>query len=369
MESPFTDASTNLLDRVKSVSSGGTVQNRMVGQGGTPIPAGSHGDPNLQAALDRWMRNHNVEEWFLEKHTRTPFIQWKPRCTAPWRSFDGRQLSLWTLGCSSYGRRTRKKKKKIPPIRYNWVPYGVTTIGGESVLVCQLPSDQPRSGSPHLYPGSSVAVPPQAPQPVAGRLWPQPPSIRSKVEHVQDSDVCDDEGLTRVLHCLGVLAREQFKIMMMISELVFRKYLDSQVSPVSAADCPLLPDLYSMDGRFLDEDFDVVKSIGATPNTTDSAIVKKMDGHDKVQHQKLPCRHVRAAGVVVAAQGAAWTLPGLSCGLRVMRGGCGGGTGQVTCGPGTRAVLWTARDVGRLWWRSWTCYVWARHPGCPVDCA
>ncbi|XP_076438208.1 uncharacterized protein LOC143277310 isoform X2 [Babylonia areolata] len=140
-----------------------------------------------------------------------------------------------------------------------------------------------------MYPATSSATPLQTPQPVAGRLWPQPPSTPSSVTPVQDSDVHDDEAMTRVLHCLDVVTKEQNDVMIVLSEMGFRRYLDNQVDPVSAAARALLPNVYGMGRRVPDGDFDVliiskkyglicgeVKSVGATGNACDSTIVKKV---------------------------------------------------------------------------------------------
>ncbi|XP_076438252.1 uncharacterized protein LOC143277353 [Babylonia areolata] len=220
----------------------------MSGQGAAANPTGSQGNPAVQAALDLW--KNCIKEWYPDRHSRTHFL---------------------------------------PPIRFNRVPYGVTTVGEESVLVRLPPSDLPPSGSPSMYPATSSATPLQTPQPVAGRLWTPPPSTPSSVTPVQDSDVRDDEAMTRVLHCLDVVTKEQNDVFMVLSELGFRRYLDKQVDPVSAAACALLPNVYGMGRRVPDGDFDVliiskeyglicgeVKSVGATGNACDSDIVKKV---------------------------------------------------------------------------------------------
>ncbi|XP_076438205.1 uncharacterized protein LOC143277309 [Babylonia areolata] len=220
----------------------------MSGQDTAANPTGAQGNPVVQAALDLW--KDNVKEWYPDRGSRTLFL---------------------------------------PPIRFNRVPFGVTTVGGESVLERQPASDQPPSGSPPMYPATSSATPLQTPQPVAGRLWTQPPSTPSSVTPVLDSDVRDDEAMTRVLHCLDVVTKEQKDVFMVLSELGFRRYLDNQVYSVSAAARALLPNVYGMGHPVPDGDFDVliiskeyglicgeVKSVGVTGNACDSAIVKKV---------------------------------------------------------------------------------------------
>ncbi|XP_076438251.1 uncharacterized protein LOC143277352 [Babylonia areolata] len=214
----------------------------MSGQGAASNPTGSQGNPVVQAALDLW--KNCVKEWYPERHSRTLFL---------------------------------------PPIRINRVPFDVTTVGGESVLVRHPASDQRPSGSPPMYPATSSATPLQTP------LWTPPPSTSSSVTRVQDSDVRDDEAMTRVLHCLDVVTKEQKDVLMVLSELRFRRYLDNQVDPLSAAACALLPNVYGMGRRVPDGDFDVliiskkygliygeVKSAGATGNACDSDIVNKV---------------------------------------------------------------------------------------------
>ncbi|XP_076464497.1 uncharacterized protein LOC143296440 isoform X2 [Babylonia areolata] len=220
----------------------------MSGQDTAANRTGAQGHPVVQAALDLW--KNCIKEWYPDRGSRTLFL---------------------------------------PPIRFNRVPYGVTTVGGESVMVRLSPSDLPPSGSPPMYPATSSATPLQTPQPVAGRLWTPPPSTPYCVEHVMDSDVRDDEAMTRVLHCLDVVTKEQNDTMVVLSELRFRRYLDNQVDPVSAAARALLPNVYDMGRPAPDGDIDVliiskeyglicgeVKSVGATGNACDCAIVKQV---------------------------------------------------------------------------------------------
>lgn len=179
----------------------------------------------------------------------------------------------------------------LPPIKFNRVPYDVADIAGQSVLVPRAPSDQPTRRPAVNYP-SQPSQPPQPDPPVAGRVWRQQPATPTPLPNVQGSDVRDDAALQRVLRCLRAVAERQQEVMVVISELQFRKYLDDRTDPIHAAACVLLPRPVTMSPEHRRGDFDVlvvhsryglivgeVKSVGATPKDTpdvDRAVVSKV---------------------------------------------------------------------------------------------
>nr|KAG5701746.1 hypothetical protein BaRGS_004348 [Batillaria attramentaria] len=103
---------------------------------------------------------------------------------------------------------------------------------------------------------------------------------------VQETDVRDDRAMQQVLQSIRQLAERRQEVMMVLSQLEFRKYLDNQVDPITVAATRLLPRPATLGNP--DGDFDIlmvsrqyglvvgeVKSVGHKPKyTTDQAIVK-----------------------------------------------------------------------------------------------
>nr|KAG5694421.1 hypothetical protein BaRGS_017454 [Batillaria attramentaria] len=103
---------------------------------------------------------------------------------------------------------------------------------------------------------------------------------------VQETDVRDDRAMQQVLQSIRQVAERRQEVMMVLSQLQFRKYLDNQVDPITAAATRLLPRPATLGIR--DGDLDIllvsrqyglivgeVKSVGHKPKyTTDQAIVK-----------------------------------------------------------------------------------------------
>ena len=178
----------------------------------------------------------------------------------------------------------------LPPIKFNRVPYDVATVAGQSVLVPQVPSSQPSQGPAVYYPAQPSQAQPA--QPVAGRAWCPQPATPAPLPEVQESDVRDDSAVERVVQCLRVLAEKQQEVMMVVSELNFRRYLDNQTDPIHAAACALLPRPATMAPKYQKGDFDVlivhrkygliageVKSVGADPQKIadlDKAVASKV---------------------------------------------------------------------------------------------
>ncbi|XP_076439248.1 uncharacterized protein LOC143278101 [Babylonia areolata] len=204
----------------------------MSGRGAKSKPTAGGRKRNVQEASKLWLGN--IKDWFPERHSTTYFL---------------------------------------PPIRFNRVPYGVRVIAGESVLERLPPAAANSGGSRPQYP--DAPSPAQTPRPVAGSLWPQPPPTPSTLAPVQQSDVQCDEAMTRILHCLRGVAREQAEVMMVLSELKFKKYLADKPDAVSHKVWARLPKSSS------EGDFDImiihrqyglvsgeVKSVGAGGNPT-----------------------------------------------------------------------------------------------------
>nr|KAG5687302.1 hypothetical protein BaRGS_016903 [Batillaria attramentaria] len=122
---------------------------------------------------------------------------------------------------------------------------------------------------------------------VAGQT-PVPPSDPpgDPMPRVQETDVRDDRAMQQVLQSIRQVAERRQEVMMVLSQLQFRKYLDNKLDPITAAAARLLPRPATLGIR--DGDLDIllvsrqyglvvgeVKSVGHKPKyTTDQAIVK-----------------------------------------------------------------------------------------------
>ena len=202
-------------------------------------------------------------------------------------------MTMWLQAVSEWYPYRHSRSYFLPPIHFNRVPFDVVTVAGQPVLVPQRPSNQPSPKKPSSGPASVSATQPgsQVPgKPVAGSVWtPQSPTPTE----VLDSDARDDSGTQHVLSCLRALAEKQGEVMMVISQLDFRKYLDDKTDPISTAACSFLPRPATMaPKKYHRGDFDVliihphyglvvgeVKSVGSDPGNTQDlgkAVVKRV---------------------------------------------------------------------------------------------
>nr|KAG5707767.1 hypothetical protein BaRGS_015927 [Batillaria attramentaria] len=110
--------------------------------------------------------------------------------------------------------------------------------------------------------------------------------------HVFDCDVKEDRAQQHVLEYLRDRAESDKEVMMFISQLQFRQYLDKQVDPITAA-AACLPRPCDVDRAYKRGDFDVlivhhsyglivgeIKSVGDDPSKTpdlDKAVVKRVE--------------------------------------------------------------------------------------------
>ena len=202
-------------------------------------------------------------------------------------------MTMWLQAVREWYPSRHSRSYFLPPLHFNRVPFDVATVAGQPVLVPQQPSNQPSPKKPSSGPASAPAPQPGNQvlgKPVAGSVWtPQSPTPTE----VLDSDARDDSGTQHVLSCLRSLAEKQKEVMMVISQLDYRKYLDDKTDPISAAACSGLPRPATMPSKkYHRGDFDVliihpryglvvgeVKSVGSDPGNTqdlDKAIVKRV---------------------------------------------------------------------------------------------
>ena len=199
-------------------------------------------------------------------------------------------MTMWKLAVCEWYPDRHSCSYFLPPLHINRVSFDVATIAGQPVLVPQQPSSQPSPKKPSSGPASAPAPQPGNQVPVAGSVWtPQSPTPTE----VLDSDARDDSGTQHVLSCLRALAEKQGEVMMVISQLNYRKYLDDKTDPISAAACSCLPRPATMPSKkYHHGDFDVliihpryglvvgeVKSVGSDPGNTQDlgkAVVKRV---------------------------------------------------------------------------------------------
>ncbi|KAK7092750.1 uncharacterized protein [Littorina saxatilis] len=140
----------------------------------------------------------------------------------------------------------------LPPLHFNRVPRSVATFAGETVSVLDQPTPPAAPGrggrggrGRQRGRGAAAPPPPPAPLPpqkVAGKVFTSNlPSLQPSP--VMESDIQDDQAQYRVLQCLrGLSRRPPFQVMMVISQLEFRKFLDSS-SPIDVAAAAMLPNM------------------------------------------------------------------------------------------------------------------------------
>ena len=202
-------------------------------------------------------------------------------------------MTMWLQAVREWYPNRHSRSYFLPPLHFNRVSFDVATVAGQPVLVPQRPSNRPSSKKPSSRPASAPAPQPgnQVPgKPVAGSVWtPQSPTPTE----VLDSDARDDSGTQHVLYCLRALAEKQKEVMMVISQLDYRKYLDDKTGAINAAASSCLPRPATMPSKkYRHGDFDLliihpryglvvgeVKSVGSDPGNTqdlDKAIVKRV---------------------------------------------------------------------------------------------
>ena len=103
---------------------------------------------------------------------------------------------------------------------------------------------------------------PPAPQPqptpqVAGRLFTPHPTGLQQSRH-QDSDIQDDQAQQSALQCLQLLSDHTSQAMVVISQLMFRKYLDNCTNPVEISAAARLPSAGALPVQLEDGECDLM---------------------------------------------------------------------------------------------------------------
>ncbi|XP_076456663.1 uncharacterized protein LOC143290966 [Babylonia areolata] len=123
----------------------------------------------------------------------------------------------------------------VPPFHFNQMPFYPEVVAGETVQVLAYAPQQPPPKKRNAKLPLEV-VPPQ----VAGTAFTgNSPGLQTS--RVLPSDVQDDLAQGYTLECLRVLAERTQQVMLVLSQLHFKKYLDKKTDPILAATAALLP--------------------------------------------------------------------------------------------------------------------------------
>ncbi|XP_070209685.1 mediator of RNA polymerase II transcription subunit 12-like [Littorina saxatilis] len=251
-----------------------------------------------------------------------------------------------------------KKTYFLPPRFFRRTHHKVETMAGLSVLVPGQPPNIPKQGPAPFYPSltsqtqsSQFLLSPAQPSihlptssqsnqiqsnqiqsnqiqsnqiqsnqiqsnqiqptpPVAGSVFTLPQGDPAPLPHYIETDVLDDDAAERLLRCLRVLSKEHREVMMVISQLEFRKYLDNDTDPISTAACANLPRPVTMQQQqHHDGDFDVliihrhyglivceVKAVGAdrknTPDLNKAVVGKVIKALKQLNKAKTVLNHL-----------------------------------------------------------------------------
>ncbi|XP_076464371.1 uncharacterized protein LOC143296378 [Babylonia areolata] len=131
-----------------------------------------------------------------------------------WQAAQNNPEDVWMPFIKHLYPRLQDEVYRLPPLHFNSVPRSVVNIGGLTVYVRDNPSKK----------CGKHPQPPPAPQ-VAGTVFTTPPD--SEPVGVQDTHFQDDAAQER---CCKALLKIQGGAMI-ISQLVFKKYLDNKTNP------------------------------------------------------------------------------------------------------------------------------------------
>ena len=144
-------------------------------------------------------------------------------------SDDLKVLDRW-LACVKEDYPDRLKKTHfLPPFFFRRVPYKLQNVKGQPALIY----DRSYSQNKRKYKGSVTTA---AAEPISSRLYTLPQ--RKNMERYKDNHFKDDTATEIVLHCLRTLSGDdqQGEVMMVILQLRFRKYLDSETDILHVAE-------------------------------------------------------------------------------------------------------------------------------------
>jgi hypothetical protein len=175
-------------------------------------------------------------------------------------------LGYWRLCVEGWYPNRHSQTYFLPPIFFRRQQYRAETFAGQSVLIhdlhpkeaktvddfyplSQTPSQSASSLPPATQSQQAVQTQSTSTQPderkVAGTIYTVPTHPPAPLPQYQETDRLDGDATERLLKCLKLIGREQEKQgkggMVVISQLEFRRYMDKQTDPISAAACDNLP--------------------------------------------------------------------------------------------------------------------------------
>ena len=133
-------------------------------------------------------------------------------------------------------------------------------FAGEDIVVLQDPQHHQVPPRPPIRRHRRCHQPylPSKPYEPGSPFTPNPPG-QQPTRH-QETDVQDDQTQHHTLQCLQVLSDNMKEVMMVISQLIFRKYLDRDncTSPVDVATVDRLPNRQSLPAQLAEGECDVL---------------------------------------------------------------------------------------------------------------
>ena len=147
---------------------------------------------------------------------------------------DQKVLDRWLACVEEIYPKRLTKTYFLPPFFFRGIRYNVCNVNGENVLVHMPPRKEGEKRKPKSDRSKITQVKEQT-APVAGRVFTSP--LRLSLEYNNDKFKADI-ATEIVLSCLRILSGDdqQGEVMMVISQLRFRSYLDNKTDVLHAAE-------------------------------------------------------------------------------------------------------------------------------------
>ena len=166
--------------------------------------------------------------------------------------------AVWLLFIQQHYPNRLQETYFLPPLHYNRTFYTVEHFEDEDIVVMQEPQHRQVPHQPRIRRHRRRHQP--RPQTYSqGRVFtPNPPDLQPS-RH-QETNVQDDQAQQHTLQCLKVLSDNMKEVMMVISQLRFRKYLDRDncTNPVDVAAVARLPNWQSLPAQLAEGECDVL---------------------------------------------------------------------------------------------------------------
>lgn len=163
--------------------------------------------------------------------TPTPTSEGSPPAATPSEDLVKEKITFWRNGLHEWYPKLHDQTHLVPPLFFNQVPNSEVTVCGERVLVTKPPIGEDNADAKR-HNGASHGV--------------------------HENDFRDDRAQQHILFNLKWLGDNPKQVMMVISQLDFRKYLDGENDPIGSAAAALLPRANSLHKDFQRGDFDIL---------------------------------------------------------------------------------------------------------------